>query len=145
MFLKCYNSRVYMYIQGHDLTVSEQKPCSNLSYNLCLTLRKKCPNTRVFSGPYLPLFGLNTEIYSVNLPIQSEYRKIRTEKTLYFETSRSVNLKCIRTTPFILLLCRYWWLRKIATFLNWHYYWTGAGYTHQLVILNMWMREFLRA
>ena len=72
-----------MYIQGHDLTVSEQKPCSNLSYNLCLTLRKKCPNT-VFSGPYLPVFRLNTEIYSVNLPIQSEYRKIRTRKNSVF-------------------------------------------------------------
>ena len=32
----------------------------------------------VISGPYFPVFGLNTEIYSVNLRIQSEYRKIRT-------------------------------------------------------------------
>ena len=73
-----------MYIQGHDLTVSEQKPCSNLSYNLCLTLRKKYPNKRVFSGLYLPVFGLYTEIYSVNLPIQPEYRKIRTRKNSVF-------------------------------------------------------------
>ena len=34
----------------------------------------------VFSGPYFPVFGLNTEIYGVNLHIQSEYRKIRTRK-----------------------------------------------------------------
>ena len=30
------------------------------------------------SSPYLPVFGLNIEIYSVNIHIQSEYRKIRT-------------------------------------------------------------------
>ena len=38
----------------------------------------------VFSGPYFPVFGLNTEIYSVNLRIQSEYRKIRTKKNSVF-------------------------------------------------------------
>ena len=32
----------------------------------------------VFSGPYFRVFGLNTEVYSVNLRIQSEYRKLRT-------------------------------------------------------------------
>ena len=31
----------------------------------------------VISGPYFPVFGLNTEIYGVNFRIQSEYRKIR--------------------------------------------------------------------
>ena len=31
----------------------------------------------VFSGPYFPVFGLNTEIY-VNLRSQSKYRKVRT-------------------------------------------------------------------
>ena len=30
----------------------------------------------VFSGPYFLVFGLNKEIYSVNLCIQSEYRRI---------------------------------------------------------------------
>ena len=40
----------------------------------------------VISGPYFPVFRLNTEIYSVNLRIQSEYRKIRTRNN-----SRSVN------------------------------------------------------
>ena len=33
-------------------------------------LREKCPNTEGFSGPYVPVFGLNMEIYSVNLRIQ---------------------------------------------------------------------------
>ena len=36
---------------------------------------------RSFSGPYFPAFGLNTEIYEVNLHIQFECRKIRTRKT----------------------------------------------------------------
>ena len=75
-----------MYIQGHDLTVSEQKPCSNLSYNIS-DFSQHCVKSvqiRVFSGPYLPVFRLNTEIYSVNLPIQSEYRKIRTRKNSVF-------------------------------------------------------------
>ena len=35
----------------------------------------------VFSGPYFLVFGLNTEIYSVNLRIQSGYRKIGPENT----------------------------------------------------------------
>ena len=34
----------------------------------------------VFSGPYFPVFGLNMEIYSVNLRIQPEYGKIWTRK-----------------------------------------------------------------
>ena len=39
---------------------------------------------RVFSGPYFPVFGLNTERYSVFLRIQSECRKIRTRKNSVF-------------------------------------------------------------
>ena len=34
-----------------------------------------------FSGPHFPTFGLNTEIYFVNLRIQTECGKIRTRKT----------------------------------------------------------------
>ena len=36
----------------------------------------------VFSGPSFPVFGLNTEIYGLNLRIQSEYRKRRTRKQI---------------------------------------------------------------
>ena len=39
---------------------------------------------RVFSGPYFPVFGLNTEIYGLNLRIQSKYRKMRTRKNSVF-------------------------------------------------------------
>ena len=39
----------------------------------------------VISGQYFPVFGLNTERYSVILRIQSEYRKIRTRNISVFE------------------------------------------------------------
>ena len=38
----------------------------------------------VFSGPYFPTFGLNTERYQVSLHIQSECGKIRTRKSSIF-------------------------------------------------------------
>ena len=44
----------------------------------------------VFSGPYFPAFGLNPEIYGVNLRIQSKYRKICTRKTPYLNTFNAV-------------------------------------------------------
>ena len=47
----------------------------------------------VFSGPYFPVPGLNTEIYGVNLRIQPSLRKYRTEKTQYLETFQEVITK----------------------------------------------------
>ena len=44
----------------------------------------------VFSGPYFPVFGLNTEMCGVNHRIQSEWRKKGPEKTPYLETFHSV-------------------------------------------------------
>ena len=38
----------------------------------------------VTSGLYFPVFGLNTEIYSANLRIQSKYRKIWTRNNSVF-------------------------------------------------------------
>ena len=54
----------------------------------------KSVQIQVFSGPYFPLFGPNVEIYSVNLRIQSEYRKILTRKNSvfgYFSPSECIN------------------------------------------------------
>ena len=51
---------------------------------LQVSLREKCLNTEFFSGPSFPVFGLNTEIYSVNFLIQSKYGKIRTRKNSAF-------------------------------------------------------------
>ena len=38
----------------------------------------------VISGPYFTVFGLNTEIYFINLRIQSKYRKIWTRNNSVF-------------------------------------------------------------
>ena len=47
----------------------------------------------VFSGPYFPVCGLNTEIYGVNLRVQSEHRKRQTRKNSVFgHFSRSIRL-----------------------------------------------------
>ena len=53
-------------------------------WSVCWTLCEKCPNKEFFCGPYFPVFGLNTEIYEVNLHIQSEHGKIRTRKNSVF-------------------------------------------------------------
>ena len=47
-------------------------------YLRALTAEWKVSKYRIISGPYFPIFGLNTEIYGVYFPTQSEYRKIRT-------------------------------------------------------------------
>ena len=60
-------------------------------------LREKFPDTEFFLvriflhsdwirrfTPYFPVFRVNTEIYSVNLRIQSEYRKIQARKYSVF-------------------------------------------------------------
>ena len=54
----------------------------------------------VFSGPYFPLFGLNTEIYGVNLRIKYEYRKMRTRKNSVFgHFSRSARFAEMKFQP----------------------------------------------
>ena len=49
-------------------------------------------NVRIwsFTDPHFPAFGLNMEIYSVNLRIQSECRKMRTRKTPNKDTIHAV-------------------------------------------------------
>ena len=50
----------------------------------------KVSKCRVISGPYFPVFGLNTEIYAVNLSIHSENRKFRTEITPHLDSFHGV-------------------------------------------------------
>ena len=40
--------------------------------------------------PYFSVFGLNTEIYSINLRIQYEYGKYEPEKTPYWDNFHTV-------------------------------------------------------
>ena len=49
-----------------------------------MTTAWKMSKYGVISGLYFPVFRLNTEIYFVNLSIQSEYRKIRTRNNYVF-------------------------------------------------------------
>ena len=62
-----------------------------------------------FSGTIFPAFGVKTEIYSLNLRIQSECRKIRTRRTLNMSTfyiEHSFSLWRVR----IVILRSYYWI-----------------------------------
>ena len=54
----------------------------------------KVPKYGDISDPYFSVFGMNTEIYSVNLRIQSKYRQIQTRNNSvfgYFSLSGSIH------------------------------------------------------
>ena len=73
------------------------------SYHKQHPLRKKCPYA-VYSGPYFPAFGLNTERYFVSLRIQSECGKIWTRITPNTDNFHAViKMKSIKyiVTPMI--------------------------------------------
>ena len=58
-------------------------------------IARKVSKYGVISSPYFPLFGLNTEIYFVNLRIQSQYREIRARNNSvfgHFSRSDMVNI-----------------------------------------------------
>ena len=53
--------------------------------------KSKVSKYRIISSPYFPVFRLNTEIYSVNVHIQSKYKKIQAINNFAFKHfSRSV-------------------------------------------------------
>ena len=54
---------------------------------------------RDFSGPYFPVFGLNTEIYFVNIRIQSECRKIQIRRNSAFGPSKKERFICVNESP----------------------------------------------
>ena len=66
--------------------------CSFYSFQMLLFIKRKNTKifqkesklSKVFPGPHFPVFGMNTDIYSVNIRIQSKYRKIRTRKNSVF-------------------------------------------------------------
>ena len=61
----------------YENTISNLVKITHLAiYHHCV----KSVHIRSFSDPYFSAFGLKTEIYSVNLRIQSECKKIRTRK-----------------------------------------------------------------
>ena len=73
--------------------------CNNRNSSNIIVLREvlgaawKVTKYGFISAPSFPLFGFNTEIYSVNLRIQSEYRKInKSEQEInpYLDTFHTV-------------------------------------------------------
>ena len=68
----------------------------------------------VISGPYFFVFGLNTEIYSLNVSIQSEYRKIRTRNNSVFgHFLRSGYFRNLKFSPYSSLLVKVFLTRVI--------------------------------
>ena len=72
---------------------NRRQHCIFTNWNLRLTYTAwKVSKYGVFSGPYFPAFGLNTERYEISLRIQSECGKIQTRKNSVFgHISYSVN------------------------------------------------------
>ena len=69
----------------------------------------------VLSGPYFPVFGLNKEIYSINLRIQSGYREIRSRKSSAFQAviktqKRHYNLLTLNRFHTFFWCFYYYWL-----------------------------------
>ena len=62
---------------------------------------------RSFSGQYFPTFGLNTEIYSINLCIQSKWEKIRTRKVPNTATFHAVIVILVNFT--VQKVARFMW------------------------------------
>ena len=60
----------------------------NTSACLCLCHCISSVHIRSFSGLYFPAFGQNTEIYSVNIRIQSEYGKEKKKKRIWENTEQ---------------------------------------------------------
>ena len=77
---------VFIIILANMLIITCYLGCDVIAFefNLSFLTALKLSKYGVFSGPYFPVFGLNTEIYGVNLRIQSEYRKMRTRKNSVF-------------------------------------------------------------
>ena len=67
------------------ITHNEKEIWYKKEYNCWKYTAWKVSKYGVISGLYFHAFRLNTEIYAVNLRIQSEYRKIRTRNNPIFE------------------------------------------------------------
>ena len=79
------------YLSSTHFTCSQKQ--SSLK-QLSLVIEDVLKNTLQWIGVVLnfPVFGLNKEIYYVNLRIHSENRKIRTKKTPYLDAFHAVQL-----------------------------------------------------
>ena len=87
-----FGNHLAIILQSYPLLYSEPWQKSKMEFFLRIVITAcKVSNYGVISGTYFPVFGQNTDIYGVNLRIQSEYRKIRTRNNSVFgHFSRSV-------------------------------------------------------
>ena len=72
-----------LYFHEDVLSILSRCFCS-LREKIQKFFQKESKLSKVFPGPHFPVFGMNTDIYSVNIRIQSKYRKIRTRKNSVF-------------------------------------------------------------
>ena len=75
--------------------------------NARMTTSWKLSKYELFSGLYFLVFGLITEIYGVNLRIQSKCRKIRTRKRFVFKHFSRSDSKFTSGHPFLIIFRRY--------------------------------------
>ena len=60
---------------------------------------RKLSELGVFSGLYFPVFGLNTEIFRINIHIQAKYGNIETWKMSRSDTFHAVTIKHYSSIP----------------------------------------------
>ena len=77
----CFISKISVFCSGYCKILKSIKRKGKTDKE---SLREKCPRYGVFYDPYFPVFGLDTEIYSVILRIQSKYGKIQARKKSVF-------------------------------------------------------------
>ena len=95
----CFPNFIYPSLYGN---ISKQDVNQNCHYDILnyfdktwlIKTARKVSKYGFFCGLYFPLFGLNTEIYSVSFPTQSKYEKIRTRKNSVF----GLFLRSVRVT-----------------------------------------------
>ena len=93
--------------------VMDTRSESSAHQRMTLTARK-VSKYGVFSGPYFPAFGLNTETYGENLHIKSRCGKIRTRKNSVW-TVWTVFTQCFRNVVFLITL------GKMSHYLGYYY------------------------
>ena len=100
------------------------------------TILRKNVLIRSYSGPYFPVFGLNTERYRLSLRIQSECRKLRTRQQTnseYRHFSRSTMLSFFLSLFYFssdnalylsrAILCSISLFSLFSSFSSWYHFW----------------------
>ena len=87
LFICCYNHFLNYYQYYHYSDKSVLFLVSNMLHHC---VKSVCIG--IYSGPYFPAFGLNTDRYSVSRRIQSECGKIRTRINPNMDTFYAVSL-----------------------------------------------------